>query len=91
MLRCQFLCHVLKALFFIKIALKLSYFCKMQNFREVGALPPDPRASGSWELCPQSLASGGWGRSLQTHRIAHLIVNFWLRTWMLAIKLNLFH
>ena len=33
MLRCQILCHVLKAIFYIKIALKLSYFCqKMQNF-----------------------------------------------------------
>ena len=39
MLRCQFLCHVLKAIFFIKIALKLSYFCKkMQNFRALGAV-----------------------------------------------------
>ena len=28
MLLCQFPCHVLKALFFIEIALKLSYFCK---------------------------------------------------------------
>ena len=46
MLRCQFLCHVLKALFFIKIALKLSYFCKkMQNFRALGAPPPDPQTS----------------------------------------------
>ena len=44
MLRCQFLCHALKALFFIKIALKLSYFCKkMQNFRGLGAPPPDPQ------------------------------------------------
>ena len=43
----NFLCHVLKALFFIKIVLKLSYFCKkMQNFRALGALPPDPRAFG---------------------------------------------
>ena len=43
MLRCQFLCHVLKALFFIKIALKLSYFFKkMQNFGALGAPPPDP-------------------------------------------------
>ena len=42
MLRCQFLCYVLKTLFFIKIALKLSYFCK--NFRALGAPPPDPRA-----------------------------------------------
>ena len=47
----------------------------MQNFRALGALPPDPRVSGGWELCPQtpqppaaggfaprpSLASGGWG------------------------------
>ena len=43
MLRCQFLCHVLKALFFIKIALKLRYFCKkMQTFRALGAPPPAP-------------------------------------------------
>ena len=34
MLRGQFLCHVLKVLFFIEIVLKLSNFCKkMQNFR----------------------------------------------------------
>ena len=46
MLRWQFLCHVLKALFFIKIALKLSYFCKkMQNFQALGAEPPDPQNS----------------------------------------------
>ena len=44
MLRCQFLCHVLKALFFIKIVLQLSYFCKkMQNFGALGAPPPDPQ------------------------------------------------
>ena len=54
MLRCQFLRHVLKALFFIKIALKLSLFCKkMQNFRALEARPPHSRASGSWWLCPQ--------------------------------------
>ena len=46
MLRCQFLCHILKALFFIKIALKLSYSCKkMQKFRALGAPPPDPHWS----------------------------------------------
>ena len=37
-------------MFFIKIALKLSYFCKkMQNFRALGAPPPDshwPPAAG---------------------------------------------
>ena len=55
MLRGQFLCHVLKALFFIKIALKLSYFCKkMENFQALGAPPPDPRTSSGWGLCPQS-------------------------------------
>ena len=26
----------------------------MQNFRALGALPPDPRASGGWGLCPQT-------------------------------------
>ena len=46
MLRCQFLCHVLKALFIIEIVLKLSYFFKkMQNFRALGAPPPDPQDS----------------------------------------------
>ena len=55
----NFLCHVLKALFFIKIVLKLTYFCKkMQNFRALGAQPPDPQNSplianfwlGAWML-----------------------------------------
>ena len=42
----NFLCHVLKALFFIKIVLKLSYFCKkMKNFQALGAPPPDPQNS----------------------------------------------
>ena len=45
MLRCQFLCYVLKT-FYIKIALKLSYFCKkVQNFRALGAPPPNPKIS----------------------------------------------
>ena len=26
----------------------------MQNFRVLGAPPPDPRASGGWGLCPQT-------------------------------------
>ena len=44
MLRCQFLCHVLKALFFMEIALKLSYSCKkMQKFSSAGGSAPDPK------------------------------------------------
>ena len=55
MLRFQFLSLVLKALLFIKIALKLSYFCKKtQNFQVLGASLPDPRASGGWGLRPQT-------------------------------------
>ena len=42
----------------------------MQNFRALGAPPPDPRASGGWGLCPQPprlpLASGSWGLRPQT-------------------------
>ena len=54
MMRCEFLCHVLIALFFIKIALKLSCFSKkMQTFRALGAPPPNPRATGSWGFRPQ--------------------------------------
>ena len=26
----------------------------MQNFRSLGAPPPDPLASGGWRLCPQT-------------------------------------
>ena len=68
MLRCQFLCHVLKALFFIKIALKLSYFCKkMQNFRALG-VPPQAtgglrfptQATGATPPDPQPPAAGGF-------------------------------
>ena len=40
MLRCQFLCHVLKALFFIEIALKLSYFCKKMQNLDPQNMPP---------------------------------------------------
>ena len=55
MLRCQFLCHVLKALFFIEIALKLSYICqKMQNLRALGFRPqtPVPQPPGSQNSPP---------------------------------------
>ena len=46
MLRFLFLCDVLKALFFIKIALKLSYFCKkMQNFERWGLRPQTPKTA----------------------------------------------
>ena len=54
MLRCRFLCHVLKALFFIKIALKLSYVCKkMQNFRALGAPPPYPLPPAAGGFAPR--------------------------------------
>ena len=70
MLGCQFLCLVLKALFFNKIAKNLSYFCKkMQNFQALGDPPPEPRASG------------GWGKIPQTPNIVPPIADFWLRAW----------
>ena len=44
--------HVLKALFFNQNSPKIKLFCKkLQNFRALGALPPDPRVSGGWRLC----------------------------------------
>ena len=68
---------------------------KMQNFRALGALPPGPRASGSWELCPQApslrqlgaspldphwpLAAGG---SAPRPPKQPPIANFWLRAWL---------
>ena len=66
MLRCQFLCHVSKALFFIKIALKLSYFCKKCNIfkrwglcpqtaclRRLGVLPPDLQSPAAGGFAPR--------------------------------------
>ena len=54
-MHCQLLCYALKALVFIKKALKLSYISKKtQNFQALGATPPDPRASSGWGLCPQT-------------------------------------
>ena len=65
-LHCQLLCHVLKALIFIKIALKLSYFAKLRKiFQALGAPPPVSRAYGGYTI-KQSLPS---------------TANFWLRAW----------
>ena len=73
----------LKALFFIKIALKLNYFSKkMQNFRALEAPPPDPRASGSWGLCPRPPASSVWGLLPQTPKTVPPIANSWLLAYV---------
>ena len=79
MLRCQFLCYVLKTLFFIKIALKLSYFCKkMQKFRSIGlwrleASPPDPKISPPTPHC----------EFLATRLVPFLVKTFFLVfTWI---------
>ena len=84
MLRCQFLCHVLKALFFIKIVLKLSDFCKKcKIFKrwglrlqttlppKAGAFAPRPPVSSIWGLCPQS------------PKTATPVANFWPRAWVI--------
>ena len=72
----------------------------MQNFRALGAPPPDPRASGGWGLRPQTPASGSWGLSPQTpfglRRLgapppdpqnSPLIANFWLRAWLRHVSI----
>ena len=69
-LHSQFLCHVLKSYFFIKITLKLSYYCKkMQNFRVLGAPFPDPKppAAGVYALRipKQSPIANFWLRACQ--------------------------
>ena len=86
MLRWQFLCHVLKALFFIKIALKLSYICKkMQNLRALGAspkplclrwletLPPDPQ-NGPPPLRVFGYAPDTWLVSETTHLLYYFLI-----------------
>ena len=63
----------------------------MQNFRALGALPPDPRASGGWGLCPYTTSLRQLGASPpDTHwppaaipdpQNSPPIANFWLRAW----------
>ena len=62
------------ALIFIKIGLKLSYFCQKKVFFRVLVDPtPIPYASGGWESCPQTpIASDGWKiRSQTPQRLPH--------------------
>ena len=69
-----------KALFFNQNSPKMSYFCKkMQNFRALGAPPPDPRASGGWGICPQTPSLRQRGAFPQAPKTALPIANFWLR------------
>ena len=76
-LRCQFLCHVLKTVFSIKIALKLSYFCKKKCkiFQHWGLRPqtPVPPAAGSFALPPYPHWSPAAGGSAPRARISPLL------------------
>ena len=54
MLRCQFLCYVLKT-FCIKIALKISYFCKKCKIFERWGFRPQTQ-----KLAPSSLRMSGY-------------------------------
>ena len=75
MLRCQFLCHVLKAKFFIEIALKLSYFCKtMQKFSS---------ARGAASRTHWPLAAGG-----KAPPIANFWLRAWLRSYTSVYHCN---
>ena len=48
-----------KSIIFYQIALKFTYFCKkMQNFRSLGAPPPDPQSSSLTANFWQRLISG---------------------------------
>ena len=51
----------------------------MQNFRALGALPLDPRASGGWGLCPQTPSLRQLGASPPDLQFSPPIANFWLR------------
>ena len=63
MLRWRFLCHISKALFFIKIALKLSYLfvkkCKILEGWGLHPQTPVPPAAGGF--APRPPVSGSWG------------------------------
>ena len=57
----------------------------MQKFRALGAPPLDPRASGGWELCPQTPSLRRLGASppdphwLSSPKQPPPIADFWLR------------
>ena len=103
MLRCQFLCYVLKTLFFIEIALKLSYFCKKNaKCSRAGAPPSDPLASAARGFAPDPqppaaesftfrppLAFGRWGLRPQTPELAPpLRICEFLATRLQALFMN---
>ena len=96
MLRSQFLCYVLKTLFFIKIALKLSYFCKKNAkfssaggsaprplcLRRLGASLPDPQPPAAGVFAPSPHWPSAAGGSAPRPK------NFWLRPKDSAQKLR---
>ena len=51
----------------------------MQNFRALGAPPPEHRASGGWGLCPQTPSLRQLGASPPDPPNSPPIANFWLR------------
>ena len=55
---------------------------KNENFRALGAPPPDPRASGGWGFAPKPPASIGWGfgslQSIFSQSISSFAINFFI-------------
>ena len=76
-LLCQFLCHIVEALFFYQNSRKFVIFAKSVKFLSAGVLPPDPWPLGASPPDPhQSLTDGGSApRPPQTKPP---IANFWL-------------
>ena len=81
-----------KSIIFHQYSPKIKLFFKqMQNFQALGAPPPNPRASGSWGLCPQTpnslqrLGAEGLGApsiaNFWLPKTAPSIANFWLRAY----------
>ena len=58
-----------KSIIFYQNSPKIKLFLKkkMQNFQALGALPPDPRASGGWRLRPQTPIASGGGPPIPKH------------------------
>ena len=61
----------------------------MQNFRVLGAPPPDPLPPAAGGFTPRPpLASSGWGLRPHTPKTAPAIANFWLRAWSMQCFLS---
>ena len=95
----QFVCHVLKALFFLKIALKLSHFWKINaKFSSVGGSAPRPPniaphcefLSTHQQLCTVSIYMRFWSFCFEQFFLDRSVANLIMLIKAVCLMLNCF-